>query len=259
LSRAVPCRRRPSSFGWSFPSRQPVKAATSSASTSGFANYWPPARSRRSARIGGRSRRGFVGAVPEANASGARIARDHYINHAVKQLPWHRLLAIGFEDLNGLKRGKSPTRGKNFRIAAAPWTYRRVRQRIECLALENRVLPVAVDPRGISRTCPACGEDDRRNRTGEVFRCIACGHKGDVDFVGARNISTKILAALGRVLFPGQKMSVHQSDVSGQTVRRVFNVRASRCRWPERGHPQVTRAPSSPSARTGCGTVAHRD
>jgi hypothetical protein len=56
----------------------------------------------------------------------ARIARDHYINHAVKQLPWHRLSAIGFEDLNGLKRGKSPNRAKNFRKAAAPWTYRRV-------------------------------------------------------------------------------------------------------------------------------------
>jgi len=26
----------------------------------------------------------------------ARIARDHYINRAVKQLPWHRLSAIGF-------------------------------------------------------------------------------------------------------------------------------------------------------------------
>jgi hypothetical protein len=73
----------------------------------------------------------------------ARIARDHYINHAVKQLPWRRLSAIGFEDLNGLKRGKSQSRGKNFRIAAAPWTYRRVRQRIESLARENRVWPIA--------------------------------------------------------------------------------------------------------------------
>ena len=31
----------------------------------------------------------------------ARIARDHSINRAVKQLPWHRLSAIGFEDSNG--------------------------------------------------------------------------------------------------------------------------------------------------------------
>jgi predicted RNA-binding Zn-ribbon protein involved in translation (DUF1610 family) len=117
----------------------------------------------------------------------ARIARDHYINRAVKQLPWHRLSAIGVEDLNGLKRCKSQTRGKNIRKAAAPWTYGRVRQQIECLAPENRVLPIAVDPRGTSRTCPTCGKDDRCNRKGEVFRCIACDHAGDADFVGARN------------------------------------------------------------------------
>ena len=133
-------------------------------------------------------------------------SRDHSINHAVKQLPWHRLSAIGFEDLDGLKRGKSQSRGKNFRIAAAPWTYRRARQWIESLARENRVGPIAVDPRGTSRTCPACGRDDRRNRTGETFRCIACDHKGDADFIGARNVLTKSRAALGRMYCPrGQK------------------------------------------------------
>ena len=160
----------------------------------------------------------------------ARIARDHFINRAVKQLPWHRLRAIGFEDLNGLTRGKSQTRGKNFRKAAAPWTYRRVRQRIECLASENRVLPVAVDPRGTSRTCPVCGKDDRRNRNGEVFRCIACDHKGDADFVGARNVLTKTLAALGRVLSPGPKMSANQRDGSRQTVGENWIVHAGRWR-----------------------------
>ena len=42
------------------------------------------------------------------------VARDHYINHAVKQLLWHRLSAIVLEDLSGLKRGKSQSRGQNF-------------------------------------------------------------------------------------------------------------------------------------------------
>jgi putative transposase len=133
----------------------------------------------------------------------ARIARDHYINRAVKQLPWLDMKAIGFEDLLNLKRGKSKSRGKGFRKAAAPWAYRRVRQRIECLAAENRVLPIAVDPRGTSRTCPECGEEDRRNRNGEMFRCIACDHTSDADFVGARNIRYRAIAALGSVLSPG--------------------------------------------------------
>ena len=163
------------------------------------------------ARRGGKFRRASVAVARESQGKRrARSARDHDINHAVKQWPWQRLSAIDFEDLRGLKRGKSQSRGKTFRIAAAPWTYRRVRQRIECLARENRVLPVAVDPRGTSRTCPACGQDDRRNRKGEVFSCIACDHNGDADFIGARNVLTKTLAARGRVRSPGQKMSAHQ-------------------------------------------------
>ena len=47
--------------------------------------------------------------------------------------------------------------------------------------------------------CPACGEDDRRNREGELFRGVACDHTGDADFIGARNVSIKTLAALGHV------------------------------------------------------------
>jgi hypothetical protein len=35
---------------------------------------------------------------------------------------------------------------------------------------------------------------------------------------------TKTLAALGRVLSPGQKMSAHQQDVSGQTVRTAHGL-----------------------------------
>jgi IS605 OrfB family transposase len=85
------------------------------------------------ARIGGKSRHGSAGAGSKRKRC-ARIARDQFINHAVKQLPWHRLRAIVFEDLNGLKQGTSPTGNQTFRQAAAPWTYRRVRQRIECLA-----------------------------------------------------------------------------------------------------------------------------
>jgi IS605 OrfB family transposase len=118
----------------------------------------------------------------------ARIQRDHFINRTVKKLPWDRLQAIGIEDLIGLKRGKQKGRSKSFRKAAAAWTYRRVRQRIEQLAQDHRVRLVAVDPRGTSRTCPECGTEDRRNRAGEVFRCIRCDHSSDADFVGARNI-----------------------------------------------------------------------
>jgi len=41
--------------------------------------------------------------------------------------------------------------------------------------------------------------ESRRNREAEVFSGIACDHKGDADFIGARNILTKTLAAPGTV------------------------------------------------------------
>jgi len=74
-------------------------------------------------------------------------------------------------------------------------------------AHESAICPklTGVDPRGTSRTCPAWGEDDRRNRAGEMFRCIVGDHKGDADFIGARNVSTKTRAALGRVYGPRSK------------------------------------------------------
>jgi hypothetical protein len=46
-------------------------------------------------------------------------------------------------------------------------------------------------------------------------RCIACDHKGDADFVGARNILD-----LRPARHSGQKRSAHQRDASGQTVDR---------------------------------------
>jgi IS605 OrfB family transposase len=128
----------------------------------------------------------------------ARIERDQYINRVVKQLPWSQINIIAYEDLTDMKRGKG-TRSKNFRKAAAPWSYRQVRQRIESLAQENRVRPVAVDPRGTSRTCPMCNTADRRNRKGENFRCIGCDYSADADYVGSLNIRT---AALGCVESP---------------------------------------------------------
>ena len=58
----------------------------------------------------------------------------------------------------------------------------------------------------------------RRNRKGEVFRCIACDHKGDADFIGAQNVLTKTLAALGRVLSPGQKRHINKMFPDSETV-----------------------------------------
>jgi IS605 OrfB family transposase len=128
----------------------------------------------------------------------ASRARKDYINYSVKQLPWGNLGVLGIEDLKNLKKGKKPGRGKKFRKAIAPWTYRQAITRIEQLAQENRVLLVTVNPKNTSRTCPRCGLVAKENRRGENFLCVDCNYSADSDFVGAQNILARTLGNSGQ-------------------------------------------------------------
>ncbi len=115
--------------------------------------------------------------------------RDH-INKVCKNLPWKTTKNFVLEDLTGLKVGKG-NRGKRNRKLLAPWSYRQVRTRLEQLAPENRVRLVFINPKGTSRTCPACGLESVKNRVGEKFDCLRCHYTADADFVGAVNILDK--------------------------------------------------------------------
>lgn len=129
----------------------------------------------------------------------ASRARTNYINREVKKIPWSQISVIGREDLKNLKRGKQKGRGKNFRKAMAPWTYRQAVKRIDMLAEENRVLLVAYDPRNTSRECPRCGWVAKENRKGESFRCVRCHYSADADLVGALNGLARTFLKLGVV------------------------------------------------------------
>ncbi|MGH9428619.1 MAG: RNA-guided endonuclease InsQ/TnpB family protein, partial [Terriglobia bacterium] len=136
------------------------------------------------------------------NRAKAFRERENLINKSINQLPLASLKVIGVEALHDMKRGKKKGRGKTFRKAMAPWTYRRVLNRIENKAQENRVLLVRVDPANTSRTCPDCGAVHKDNRSGEKFRCVTCGRTGDADTIGATNILARTLATLGSVESP---------------------------------------------------------
>jgi len=159
----------------------------------------PPARGRRLERMGGKSRHGSGDAAPASTRKRrALLAGNHFIDHAAKQWRWDRLSAVGFKDLNGLKQGESPTRGQNFRKAAAPWTSRRVRQPIACLVSENRVRAIAVAPaipsrvgRGRSAQPLGSGVSMDRLRSHGRCRCHRRSKHLDQDHAasGAKNAS----------------------------------------------------------------------
>lgn len=130
--------------------------------------------------------------------------RDQYINRTINQLPWQALSVVAVENLHDMKRCKIHTRGKSFRKAMAPWTYRKVLTRIEQKAQENRVRLVRVDPRNTSRTCPICSTVSKLSRVGERFDCVACGYKADADTVGAINVLVRTMQLSTSVESVGQ-------------------------------------------------------
>lgn len=119
--------------------------------------------------------------------------RENFINRNLNLLPWDQIKILGMENLKGLKTGKKKDRGRSFRRAMAPWTYRQVLNRAKAKAEENRVRLLLVPPANTSRTCPICGVVSKKSRIGEYFQCIACGHAQDSDWVGALNILARTI------------------------------------------------------------------
>jgi len=128
--------------------------------------------------------------------------RDNFLHRVINQLPWDEINVLGIECLKDLKKGKKRNRGKSFRKAMAPWTYRQVIEILRQKSQENRVHLVEVESAYTSRTCPKCNKESKDNRKGENFVCIVCHYSQDADYVGAHNILVRTLATLGSVESP---------------------------------------------------------
>jgi putative transposase len=75
---------------------------------------------------------------------------------------------------------------------------------------------ILIDPRNTSRTCACCGYTDEKNRKGEAFHCLACGHADHADVNAAKNI----LAAGHAVLAGNGHADVEDAAQQGRPVKR---------------------------------------
>jgi len=82
---------------------------------------------------------------------------------------------------------------KNIRRSIGIWNWKYWLMRLEQRCEWNRVSFRSVSPYQTSTTCSECGHIDRRNRSGEVFRCLNCGHRDNADVNAARNILERFL------------------------------------------------------------------
>lgn len=102
---------------------------------------------------------------------------------------------VALEDLRGIRKRVTVRRAQ--RATLHSWSFFQLRSFLEYKARLAGVPLVVVDPRNTSRTCPACGCVDKRNRpTQEFFSCIQCGFSGPADYIAAVNIGSR--AAVNR-------------------------------------------------------------
>jgi len=72
------------------------------------------------------------------------------------------------------------------------WSFNQLRQFIAYKTALAGVQVVYVDPHNTSRTCPACGLVDARNRPTQArFQCVSCGLAGLADLIAAENIRVR--------------------------------------------------------------------
>ena len=116
---------------------------------------------------------------------------------------------IVIEDLNTLQMGysaKGTPDNPGVNVAAKTGLNRSIRaakmgmliSELERQCLLQGKHYVEVNARDTSRTCPACGHVDAKNRDKEAFACVECGSSAHADDVGAVNLRNRGLNKLGQ-------------------------------------------------------------
>lgn len=140
-------------------------------------------------RAGTRSAKRHLSKVGRREAR-FRAHTNHVISKKIVRKAKGTGRGIALEDLQGI-RGRATVRRAQ-RSTMHGWAFAQMRSFITYKAVLAGVPVELVDPRNTSRTCPACGCCDKRNRPSQaVFRCIGCGFTDHADHVGAVNIASR--------------------------------------------------------------------
>lgn len=130
-----------------------------------------------------------------------RFATDinHCISKKIVSIAKDTQRGIAMEDLNGIRDRVSTVR-KAQRVELSSWAFYQLRQFVTYKAILAGVAVVFVDPRNTSRTCPECGNIDKKNRPSqEKFKCTCCGFSGHADIIAAGNIASRATVNLPNV------------------------------------------------------------
>jgi len=97
---------------------------------------------------------------------------------------------VGVEDLTGIRDRTTVRRAD--RAEHSGWAFHQLRAFLAYKCADSGIPFVAVDARNTSRTCPACGFVDKRNRPSQAeFRCIQCALSGHADLFAAQEVARR--------------------------------------------------------------------
>lgn len=115
---------------------------------------------------------------------------------AIRKIDLSGIRVLVIEDLKNVRchtRGKFP-RTLNRRLSH--WLYGAYATRLEQRCEEEGVQLQRKDPWKTSQRCYPCGKWDRRNRRGDRFVCVNCGHSDHADFNSSKNLEFLGLAGI---------------------------------------------------------------
>jgi putative transposase len=117
-----------------------------------------------------------------------QIELERQINTALNQLFSQRqptILVTEKLDLRGKAKSKKMSRQVSL------WPRGILQERTDFKALAAGCRREQVNPAYTSQMCPHCGFVNGKNRQGDRFKCLNCGHEQDVDRVAARNLKAR--------------------------------------------------------------------
>jgi len=115
-----------------------------------------------------------------------------YIGYVTNRFPWNADVVVMENILNITQQTRGRV-GKATRKLLGHWNIDLLYRRMADKAEQNRVFFAFVEPAYSSQTCNSCRAIDKKSRSGEVFKCTACGHADDADHNASMNILQRFL------------------------------------------------------------------
>ncbi len=118
------------------------------------------------------------------------------IGQAIKQIDWSNIKVLCIENLKHVKHGKRGTFSRNQNRRLSHWLYAYVAEVLARHCEEHGIRLERKHPAYTSQFCHLCGRWDRRNRSGDRFKCVHCGYLSHADQNAAYNLELLGLAGV---------------------------------------------------------------